>query len=173
MDLGTNPVARLFVDSFVMLLSGNRAGLEKMFKMQLTPKPGPGNEWRLLLTPRVAPMDKMIKELELRGRGLNLEELDVRETQRRLDAHLLQRVDVEPPLQRRRAGAVLQAAAQMTGPTAPATRLRLGIAAALTIGDGRVLRAAAAGHDRHHSLPARRDRPPRSPSCRGGWPTRR
>jgi hypothetical protein len=80
MNLGTNPVARLFADAFVMLLSGNRAGLEKMFKMQLTPKPGAGNEWRLLLTPRVAPMDKMIKELELRGRGLNLEELDVRES---------------------------------------------------------------------------------------------
>ena len=80
MNLGTNPVARLFADAFVMLLSGNRAGLEKMFKMQLTPKPGSANEWRLVLTPRVAPMDKMIKELELRGRGLNLEELDVRES---------------------------------------------------------------------------------------------
>jgi outer membrane lipoprotein carrier protein LolA len=77
MNLGTNPVARLFADAFVMLLSGNRAGLERMFKTQLTPKAG--NEWRLVLTPRVAPMDKMIKELELRGRGLNLEELDVRE----------------------------------------------------------------------------------------------
>ncbi len=33
-----------------------------------------------MLTPRVAPMDKMIKELELRGRGLNLNELDVRES---------------------------------------------------------------------------------------------
>ena len=53
-----------------MLLSGNRAGLEKIFKMQLTPKTR--GEWKLVLTPRVAPMDKMIKELELRGRGLNL-----------------------------------------------------------------------------------------------------
>ena len=80
MNLGTNPVARLFADAFVMLLSGNRAGLEKIFKMQLAPKPGgaPG-EWKLVLTPRVAPMDKLIKELELRGRGLNLNELDVRE----------------------------------------------------------------------------------------------
>ena len=77
MNLGTNPVARLFADAFVMLLSGNRAGLEKIFKMQLTPKAGA--EWKLVLTPRVAPMDKMIKELELRGRGLDLNELDVRE----------------------------------------------------------------------------------------------
>jgi outer membrane lipoprotein-sorting protein len=79
MNLAANPVARLFADAFVMLLSGNRAGLEKIFKMQLTPKPGGSGEWKLLLTPRVAPMDKMIKELELRGRGLSLDELDVRE----------------------------------------------------------------------------------------------
>ena len=38
MNLGTNPVARLFADGFVMLLAGNRAGLEQIFKMQLTPK---------------------------------------------------------------------------------------------------------------------------------------
>ena len=83
MNLGTNPVARLFADAFVMLLSGNRAGLEKIFKMQLTPRaggaPGASANWKLVLTPRVAPMDKLIKELELRGRGLNLKELDVRE----------------------------------------------------------------------------------------------
>jgi len=78
MNLGANPVAKLFADSFVMLLSGNRAGLEKMFSMQLTP--GTANDWRLVLTPRVAPMDKMIKKLELRGRGLAVDELDVHET---------------------------------------------------------------------------------------------
>jgi hypothetical protein len=61
-----------------MLLSGNRAGLDRLFKMQLTPGKQ-GGDWKLVLTPRVAPMDKMIKELELRGRGLNLNELDVRE----------------------------------------------------------------------------------------------
>ena len=80
MNLGTNPVARLFADAFVMLLSGNRAGLEKIFKMQLTPKGGSAaGDWKLVLTPRVAPMDKLIKDMELRGRGLNLNELDVRE----------------------------------------------------------------------------------------------
>jgi hypothetical protein len=82
MNLGANPVAKLFADSFVMLLSGNRAGLEKIFKMELTPVAGgkAGNEWRLALTPRVAPMDKMIKNLEVRGRGLTVDELDVHET---------------------------------------------------------------------------------------------
>ena len=69
-DLGTNPVARLFVDSFVKLLAGDRTGLEKIFKIKFTP--GAGGAWQLVLTPQVAPMDKVIKELDLRGEGLQL-----------------------------------------------------------------------------------------------------
>ena len=81
LSLAANPVAQMFADAFVMLLSGNRVGLEKIFKMQLTPATGGASgEWKLVLTPRVSPMDKLIKELELRGRGLNLNELDVRES---------------------------------------------------------------------------------------------
>jgi hypothetical protein len=77
-DLGANPVARLFVDSFVKLLAGDRAGLEKIFKIKFTP--GAGGAWQLVLTPQVAPMDKVIKELDLRGEGLIVRDVDVRET---------------------------------------------------------------------------------------------
>ena len=78
LDLGTNPVARLFVDSFVKLLAGDRPGLERIFKVQLAARPGGG--WELTLVPRLSPMDKVIKELSLRGEGLLLREMDVRET---------------------------------------------------------------------------------------------
>jgi len=78
MDLATNPVARLFVDSFVTLLAGDRAGLERIFKATLASRPGGG--WVLTLVPRVAPMDKVIKDMSLRGAGLALREMDVRET---------------------------------------------------------------------------------------------
>ena len=77
-DLAANPVARLFVDSFVKLLAGDRAGLEKIFKMKFTP--GSAEAWRLVLVPQVAPMDKVIKELDLRGEGLVVRDVDVRET---------------------------------------------------------------------------------------------
>ena len=77
-DLGTNPVARLFVDTFVELLAGDRAGLERLFKVELAARPGGG--WRMTLVPRVAPMDKVIKDLALSGEGLALREMDVRET---------------------------------------------------------------------------------------------
>jgi len=78
MDLATNPVARLFVDSFVMLLAGDRAGLERIFKVQFQPRPN--GAWQLLLLPRVSPMDKVIKDLSLQGEGLTLRTLDVRES---------------------------------------------------------------------------------------------
>jgi len=78
LDLGTNPVAKLFVDSFVKLLAGDRAGLEKIFRMKFAP--GPAGAWRLTLTPRVSPMDKVIKELAVRGEGLVVREVDIRET---------------------------------------------------------------------------------------------
>jgi hypothetical protein len=80
MDLGTNPVARLFVDSFVKLLEGDRAGLEKMFRVELAARAGGG--WKMTLVPRLAPMDKVIKEMVIvgTGAGATLSEMDVRET---------------------------------------------------------------------------------------------
>jgi len=78
LDLGTNPVARMFVDSFVKLLAGDQAGLERIFKIQLSPRPKDG--WQLVLVPRLPPMDKLIKDLTVRGEGLMVRELDVRES---------------------------------------------------------------------------------------------
>jgi len=78
LDLGSNQVARLFVDSFVMLLAGNRAGLEKYFAIHFTPRAA--GAWQLSLVPKVAPMDKVIKELALRGEGLVIREMEMRES---------------------------------------------------------------------------------------------
>ena len=97
MELGTNPVARLFVDSFMLLLAGDRAGLERYFAMRFTPAPrqtamaarpaaasveaAPSSVgWRLALLPRVSPMNKVLTEIALRGDGLAIHEMEVRET---------------------------------------------------------------------------------------------
>jgi hypothetical protein len=80
-DLAKNPVARLFVDSFVKLLAGDREGLERYFRVELAPRGKDGKDgWRMTLVPRVSPMDKAIKDLVLVGDGLVLREMDVRET---------------------------------------------------------------------------------------------
>ena len=78
-------------------------------------------------------MDKLIKELELRGRGADLNELDVREASGDWTRTSFTDVDLNRRYSRRRAGEVLQAPAQMTERKDP-TRLRLGIAALLTVG---------------------------------------
>jgi len=81
MELGTNPVAKLFVDSFVMILAGDRKGLERVFTIKVAKPPSGGTDaWRVVLTPRVSPMDKVIRELTLGGVGLALRELEVRES---------------------------------------------------------------------------------------------
>lgn len=81
LELGQNPVAKLFVDSFVMIISGDRKGLERVFALTLTqPAGGAPGAWRLVLTPRVAPMDKVIKTITLGGAGLALRDLEVRES---------------------------------------------------------------------------------------------
>lgn len=104
MELGTNPVARLFVDSFMLLLAGDRGGLEKYFVMRFIPAAPAGSgigggggaagtrakarppsrasasRWELSLLPRVAPMNQVLKVILLRGTGLALDEMEVRET---------------------------------------------------------------------------------------------
>lgn len=83
MDLGTNPVARAFVDSFVMLLAGNRPGLERYFTIHFTSLHGPklpAGAWHLALVPRTSPMDKVIKEIALDGAGLTISTMVVRES---------------------------------------------------------------------------------------------
>jgi Outer membrane lipoprotein carrier protein LolA-like len=85
-DLGGNPVARLFVDSFIMILSGNRSGLERIFQIRFTgangPRTGPGSDsgWHLTLLPRVAPMNKVIKEITLQGSGITIRQMEIRES---------------------------------------------------------------------------------------------
>jgi hypothetical protein len=97
MDLGTNPVARAFVDSFVMLLAGNRAGLERYFTLHFTSLRGPklpAGAWHLALVPRTSPMDKVIKEITLDGAGLTISTMVVRESSGDWTSTQFQDVDV-------------------------------------------------------------------------------
>lgn len=97
MDLGTNPVARAFVDSFVMLLAGNRAGLERYFTLHFTSLHGPklpAGAWHLALVPRTSPMDKVIKEITLDGAGLTISTMVVSESSGDWTSTVFQDVDV-------------------------------------------------------------------------------
>jgi hypothetical protein len=75
-DVGNNPIVRAFVNSFVLLLAGDRKGLEELFTMKLTP----GESWELELLPKKDPVAKIIVRMLVRGRGVKLEKLIVEES---------------------------------------------------------------------------------------------
>lgn len=74
-DVGNNPVVRAFVNSFVLLLAGDRSGLEQLFTMTMKP----GEPWELLLVPKKEPISKIIAKMKVSGRGVKVEKLIVEE----------------------------------------------------------------------------------------------
>ena len=75
-DVGNNPVVRAFVNSFVLLLAGDRKGLEELFNMKLVP----GETWELELSPKKDPIAKIIKRMLVRGSGVKVKQLIVEES---------------------------------------------------------------------------------------------
>ena len=75
-DVGGNPVVRAFVNSFVLLLTGDKKGLESLFTMKFLP--GQGTEpWTLDLIPKKAPISNVIKKMQVEGRGVELRKLTI------------------------------------------------------------------------------------------------
>ncbi len=71
-----NPVVRLFVDSFLKLLEGDKAALERIFQVQLKPQ---GERWELRLKPRLAPMTQVIDSIVMQGQGVVLSKMTISE----------------------------------------------------------------------------------------------
>lgn len=69
-DLAAQPVVRSFVDTFSELLRGDRAALERVYRVQFTP--GEGGAWTLVLTPRSSPLDRFLREIRFEGSGTSL-----------------------------------------------------------------------------------------------------
>lgn len=77
LDLDANPIVRLYVDSFLMLLGGDLAALSASWKLALTPTP---TGWRLALTPIAPAIAKAIRSMELLGHGAIIERMKLVET---------------------------------------------------------------------------------------------
>ncbi len=79
-DLDQNPTVRHLVESFIYLLAGDEAALQRIYTTSLTSRPEDGPEaWELVLTPRPAEMQRLLIEVRLRGAGVVLREMRVRE----------------------------------------------------------------------------------------------
>lgn len=65
-DLGSQPVVAGFVDSFRQVLRGDRAALERTYRVALE---GDASAWRLTLRPRAGALRRFLSSLEIRGSG--------------------------------------------------------------------------------------------------------
>ena len=65
-DLASQPVVRSFVDSFLQLLVGDRAALERTYTLAIENAEG---RWSLVLRPRGAPLSTFLREIRFEGQG--------------------------------------------------------------------------------------------------------
>jgi hypothetical protein len=76
-DLAENPVARQFADNLVALWRGDRARLERLYRLEFRAE---GPRWELGLVPRGAPLDRFIARIQLRGDGATMREMELLES---------------------------------------------------------------------------------------------
>jgi hypothetical protein len=101
-DLSGNGVARVFVENFVALWSGDRSRLERLYVSEFR---GTRDAWELRLVPRRAPLADVISAITLRGdrdamQELLVEERDGDRTTTRLRATRSDRVFTPAELER-------------------------------------------------------------------------
>jgi outer membrane lipoprotein carrier protein len=75
-DVGSNPVVRGFIQSFVMLLAGDLSGLKKLYALKFTEKNG---AWILILEPKASSVKNLIKRISLKGSGTVLQSMRIDE----------------------------------------------------------------------------------------------
>lgn len=72
MDLSASPMARQMVDSFVVLFSGDEKKLKELYDTEFRVEAG---AWNLKLTPRSAPLSRMIASFEMQGRDSRIDRM--------------------------------------------------------------------------------------------------
>ncbi|MBL9079719.1 MAG: outer membrane lipoprotein carrier protein LolA [Planctomycetes bacterium] len=78
-DLARSDKVRTFVQSLVHVFAGDEAALRKSYDVVYAPVPDDAAAWTLQLTPRAAPLDKLLRQLRLVGRGEAVERIEVLE----------------------------------------------------------------------------------------------
>lgn len=63
-DLSDSPVARVFVENFIVLFNGDLERLQQLYETELTSE---GTRWTLALSPRRAPLDRFLAGITLEG----------------------------------------------------------------------------------------------------------
>lgn len=79
LDLGSRPDVKLFVESFVRLLAGDREALERIYRIEFERRGDDGEGWRLRLVPTTKALRELVTRMVILGEGLHVHELRVRE----------------------------------------------------------------------------------------------
>jgi hypothetical protein len=76
-DLAANPAVEDYVDSFRMILDGEREALVKKWRIEVS---GQAKTWEITLQPMSEPIKKTIREMILRGTGAVIQWMKIVET---------------------------------------------------------------------------------------------
>jgi len=77
LDLHRDEEVRVFVTSLLRVFAGDRAGLERSYRLAYEPDPADDVHWTLTLTPRGKPLDRMMESLRLFGARSSVERIEV------------------------------------------------------------------------------------------------
>jgi hypothetical protein len=80
-DVGSSPVVRALVESFLDVLAGDRAALERTFAVGFHADDGDkrGARWRLVLTPLAPALLRVVTEIAFEGQGVVVSKMHIRE----------------------------------------------------------------------------------------------
>ncbi len=79
-DMNATPVVRQFVDSFLALVAGDGAALARGYAMELQVDAAHPEAWTLTLRPRTPAVQRVFRDIVLRGTGVTLASMVMRET---------------------------------------------------------------------------------------------
>lgn len=76
-DLSGNPMARIFIENFIVLFNGDLPKLRDLYRTNFDAE---GENWTLILEPRRSPLRGLVKEIALRGDRTGVREMVMQNT---------------------------------------------------------------------------------------------
>ena len=71
-DLSGSPMARIFIDNFIVLFNGDLRKLQNLYRTNFSAN---GEDWTLILEPRKSPLRGLVREIALRGDRTGIREM--------------------------------------------------------------------------------------------------
>ena len=116
-DLSSSPLARHFTGNLLLLFAGDRGALEASYAVAFEEA---GERWKLVLTPRRAPLSQALSRIVLEGRGRVLDRMEVLDSEGARTRTSLEHVDSDRHFTTDELATLFEDGRPLDGP--PATR---------------------------------------------------